>query len=289
MTIEHDASESTNGEAGGFSRRTFLKASTVTAVGVGGGLAVTGSAYAKCTDWADAPSDYPTIDLTGSSPSTAGDFPTGADEFTIFVHGWDEEEQGGGENMGYTLEGALEANGYSQGTVTAMWRSNVGWSEAKANADEDGDKLAAWLDSYLSSYDTTVRIVPHSLGNRVTLRALNTLEGAHVIPDVALLGAAVNPDTVCDGGKYEPGITNSAGEVYNYHSTSDDIVCDTYAWSEGTSGLGCEGSECDCGWWCTAESSLSNYDDVDVSDTVAEHGDYFIEGCGCIPEVLSNW
>lgn len=34
---------------------------------------------------------------------------------------------------------------------------------------------------------------------------------------------------------------------------------------------------------------IEDYDDVDVSDTVAEHGDYFIEGCGCIPQVLSNW
>lgn len=275
-------------------RRTVLKASAAATAGTAGMTAATGSAtaalFGECeSGWADAPQNYPTIDLTRENPETGGDFPAGAGEFVIYVHGWLEFFASGSKDQGYTLEQALEQNGYEHPTVAAFWDSNQPvWSVAKANADEAGARLAAWLDGYLDRYpDTTIRTVDHSLGARVALEALNQLNGSETLANVSLVGAAVDPDSVCEGGEYDSGIENSASEVFNYHSENDDIVCHTYQMREGKPGLGCKGSR--CGFFGFGGDTPSNYADVDVTDQVANHCDYGKPDVGCVPTIVSNF
>lgn len=121
----------------------------------------------------------------------------------------------------------------------------------------------------------------HSLGSRVILEALATLDGDRVLENVSLIGGAVNPDSDCEGTRYGGGIERSATEVYNYHAKNDDVVCDTSALSEGTSGIGCVGSQCD--------ATPGNFADVDVTDTDDAHCNYGKPDVGCVPEIVANF
>lgn len=274
------------------SRRRVLRTASAAATGLAGAA---GSASASTTapgpsffgecgeGWQQPPADYPVIDLRSPEPYTAGDFPEGDPEFVVYVHGWLEKFARGGRSQGYTLETALRRNGYEQPTVAAIWNSNdPAWPVAKRQADIAGQRLAKFLAGYLDRYpETTIKTVDHSLGTRVILEALATLDGDHVLDNVSLVGGAVNPDTVCSGTRHGDGIDACSNEVYNYHSENDDIVCETYAYAEGTSGIGCSGA--DCG------STPSNYSDVDVTDSVNAHCNYGRPDVGCVPEIVANF
>lgn len=272
-------------------RRNVLKALSTVAAG-GAGLAGTASAipsgpsfFGECEDgWNHASLEYPIIDLRTPEPTTRGNFPTGADEFLVYVHGWLEKFAHGGRSQAYTLEKALQQNGYDKPVVAAIWDSNQPvWTAAKLNADTAGSRLASWLDDYLDQYsNTTVKTVDHSLGTRVILEALATLGGAEVLDNVSAIGGAVNPDTVCSGTRYADGISASTTDFYNYHSTNDNIVCDIYARREGHKGIGCIGSDC-------GGDVPSNFSNVDVSSSVKAHCDYGRSDVGCVPEIVSNF
>lgn len=236
--------------------------------------------------WEDAPPEFPVIDLTRSDPVTRGDFPVGADEIAIFVHGFLEVIAGGGEDQGYTFDVALERDAdYDVDVAAAVWNSNTDWVRAKRNADRAGERLASWLADYLSRCpDTTIRLVGHSLGGRVSLRTLDALGGTDVLETVSILGAAVDPDTVCADGEYADGIERSAEEVYSYYSNNDDIVCDLYRVDEGTEALGCDGSYCED----AAGVPPENYEDVDVTGRVDGHCDYMKPG-GVADEIAGEY
>lgn len=276
----------------------MLKAATGAAV-AGAGVTLGSGTVAAQTDgncdqgWLTPPSDYPVLDIQTSDPSTSGDFPSGEDEFLPFVHGWTEEDGATTEELSaiaYTFDQALEDNGYTQSTFLVRWDADHEWSVAKDKADQAGKRLAKWLDDYMSSHDTVVKLSGHSLGSRVSFACLNELHDRsdHVLDDVAVMGAAVDPDTVCEGAVYEPGIENAAKMTNSYSSSNDDIVCTFYAIEEGTSALGCEGSECDCGFFCTQESTIDNYADNQV-DFVENHCDYMKPDVGCVPEIVQNF
>lgn len=279
-------------------RRRVLKAASG-AVVAGTGVALGGGTVAAQPDgncdqgWLTPPSDYPVLDIQTSDPSTSGDFPSGEDEFLPFVHGWTEEDGATTEELSaiaYTFDQALEDNGYTQSTFLVRWDADHAWDTAKSKADEAGKRLAKWLDDYMSNHSTTVKLSGHSLGSRVTFACLNWLASNtdHVLDDVAVMGAAVNPDTVCDGAKYAPGIKNAATLVNSYSSDSDDIDCQFYKTEEGTHALGCEGSECDCTPSGCSESSISNYTDNQV-DFVEYHCDYMKPDKGCVPEIVCDF
>lgn len=292
---QDDVTDADDGAGERIERRRVLQASAGAAVGALGLTSpVTGQdvrdPFGACgSGWRSAPSSYPYVDLTQSDPSTGGDFPRGADEFVIYVHGWLEEFASGGKDQGYTLEQALEQNGYGKPTVAAVWNSTQPlWPLAKRNADRAGKRLAAWLNAYLDEYpDTTVKTVDHSLGSRVILQALDVLGGDEVLDNVSLIGAAVNPNTVCEGSTYYQGIQDSASAVYNYHSRNDEIVCNLYRVAEFESGLGCVGSN--CGTSGSVGPAPDNYRDVDVTDTVDAHCKYGKPDVGCVPQIVSNF
>lgn len=289
--IDNATSRNDGSDRREMTRRRMLVTASGTAVGLVGTTALSGSVGAQTSGWESAPADYPTIDLTAPDPSTTGAFPSDADELVVYVHGWQEASNGGGENQGYTLETALRANGYDAPTVTAMWDSNtdaLDTETAQERAAVAAPRLAAWLDEYLTDNpETTVRAVSHSLGAQVILGALEALAGDRVLPDVALLGAAVDDDTVCTDGEYATGIETAAGAVRSYHSENDGVICSMYSLLEGASGLGCEGS--DCGGFFSRGSTPENFTDNDVTDTVDSHGEYGRPDVGCVPQVLEDF
>lgn len=273
-------------------RRSVLKIASTAGIGAAAGVGrtsadpVTGRRFfGECGEnWDRAPVEYPFVDLRTPEPTTWGDFPAGASEIAVYVHGWLEKAARNGRSQGHTLETAFEQNDYTEPTIAAVWNSNQpAWEAAKYHADIAGERLADWLGDYLGTYpDTTVRIVPHSLGTRVTLEALAVLDGVEVVDTVSPIGGAVNPETVCDGTRYASGIESSAGEVYNYHSENDEVVCEYYALAESTPGIGCAGADC-------GGAVPDNYADEDVTDSVGRHCDYGKPDVGCVPEIVQYY
>ncbi|AQL42361.1 hypothetical protein BV210_06375 [Halorientalis sp. IM1011] len=282
----------------GLNRRSVLKATSAVAVGTVGLAAATGTATAEeaeeeflgnCLgDLPQAPEDAAIVDLTGEGLATRGDLPSGEDEVLFYIHGWLEDASGGGENQGQALANALEANGYDAPVVSVLWDSNtLNWWGGKDAAESAGEEFADWLDGYMSDNpDTTIRVVGHSLGGRASYAMLDALDGS--IASVSAIGAANDPDTVCENGRFGDGIASSADAVYNFHSKNDDIVCSAYKLLEFTEGVGCVGAECDGGWFDEG-STPDTYTDVDVSEAVLNHCDYFRLDRGCVPEIVARF
>ena len=90
----------------------------------------------------------------------------------------------------------------------------------------------------------------------------------------------MNP-TLPAATRYGDGIEAAAGEVYDYHSENDDIVCETDAFAEETSGIGCVGADCGI--------LPVNSTDVDVTGTVDQHCDYGEPDVGRVPGIVANF
>lgn len=287
---------------GTLSRRTVLKGMGAAGVAAAGGSAATGSAAGgslgdDClVDW---PPELGTrIDVAGNQPDESGTVPHSGD-LVVFVPGWLNEDvidaiDINGSHLANALDEALRDEGYTGKTVVAMWDSMTLWSLAKSRADDAGKTLATWLDWNAMDYDS-VTLVAHSLGARVTLKALNELQWESV-DSVALLGGAVDPDAVCED--YEAGIEDFVDhEVYNYHSEDDGTVCNLYAIRELESAIGCSGSECDGSgwqWWRDESEPPANFENVDVTGRVEGHCGYLKpaamdnQGENCIDDVVDN-
>lgn len=292
------------GATDGVSRRTVLKGMSAAGVGVVGGSAVTdraqgGAITGGClvADWPAAKPDR--INLAGDTPIDTGEIPDGGD-IIIYVHGLFSQDvldsiDINGANQAQALDEALTERGVDTPVVAGMWNSTTTWTLAKWRANDAGETLARWVEDNYDSYDS-ITVLAHSLGSRVTLTALEELADSDAdISSVGLLGAGVEPDTVCD--EFETGIENGVeGEVYNYHSEGDAIVCTAYAVLELTSGLGCEGAECDDGgWWFSGSDDLpANFVDIDLSGTVDGHCNYYkpatmdYSGGSAIPDIVDR-
>ncbi len=227
-------------------------------------------------DWPAATDDR--IQLADDEPAVSADIPDSGD-VVIYVHGLFGDDlldsvDINGANQAAALDNALSEEGIEQPTIAAMWNSSTTWTVAKWRADDAGETLAMWLEANRSDYNS-VTLVAHSLGVRVTLVALSELADTDVTVDsVALLGGAVNPDTVCE--EYKDGIESSVSEtVYNYHSEDDGIVCNIYAIREFTSAVGCGGADCSGGWFSSGSDRPDNYEEVDLTGEVTAHCDFF--------------
>jgi pimeloyl-ACP methyl ester carboxylesterase len=185
------------------------------------------------------------------------------------------------------LDAEYEALGRETPTVVAgMWDSSTTWPRAKDRSTGAAETLAGWL----RAQNQPVHLVAHSLGGRVTLEALDSDPG-DCIESVALLGAAVDPDSVCH--TYHQGIEAVDGPVYSYHSENDGVVCRLYRVGELSAGLGCRGSDCRGGLLQSSGRLPSNYSDIDVSEQVTRHLDYYkpaehTASGNCVGEIVSK-
>ena len=272
-------------------RRSVLRVAGTLAVGATGLGAATGSVSAgeikDCLETGyEAPASYPRIDLTDGS-STDDHVPHGVDELCIFAHGWNGTESS--DDNAHALELALEHNGYEVPVAAARWEADtVNFWGAESNADVAGERLADWLREYRSQNpETTLRLLGHSLGARVSLATLSALAGDLTLETVSLFGAAVDEDDVCDDGTYADGIRESAERVYAYNSRDDDVICTIYGLQTWGDGLGCAGA--DCGGWFSDGSTADNYYDVDVTEAVGGHCEFILPEEGCVPAVVDDF
>ncbi len=283
-------------------RRDVLRSTAGLAVGTAGLAATSGSASAtieslfealRCTSgWQDAPEDYPVLDLRDSSPSRIGDWPGDPETLTIFVHGLGGDSNEGWRNQAATFESAAQQNGWDPTQIAVLYTTSgdsLDWSVARNRAKTAGQRLANWLLDFDASNDvSSYNVVAHSLGGHVTGTLLNELDGAVTIDNVGLLGPAIPNDSVCaDDGEYAPGIEASAGEVHNYRSWDDEVVCDlyeSYVLGAGTDGLGCNSPSCGL-----FDAPPSNFFDHSQTVSVNEHCDYPKADVGCVDDLVGDF
>lgn len=122
--------------------------------------------------------------------------------------------------------------------------SSFGWDRAKSNADATGNKLAEILaESKGLCPDEKIRRIAHSLGGRVVLSALESLENntrwkeeRYNITSVHLIGAAVDDEKVSqdwsdidsnsfdDGKVYGNAIERNVVNFTNLYNPEDDML-----------------------------------------------------------------
>jgi pimeloyl-ACP methyl ester carboxylesterase len=304
-------------DAASVGRRTFVRAATLTAVGATGLTATTGTAAAGDLvdgegDIAEAPDDFPRVstrdhfdddadlingesewsyDVEGSWPGSWGE-----DTLTLFVHGWrnsDEDDQD--IDGGYECQLALEENGYGGDTAVFTWDSDkgdsldLGWADAKDIAERNGKKLANFTQWYTNEHGVDVRWIGHSLGARVIIFALESLDEDYdmedVVTSVSLLGGAVEEDDVSlDAGwfdsEYGDHIEAAAEQFDNFYADDDEVleyIYETREFEDSVGEKGCDGPQ------------PSNYTDHDVNDIVPTHYDYYTTEEGCMDQVVDAW
>lgn len=283
-------------------RRRFLAATGATVAGLATATG-TVSAGGKGDGGKSAPSDFPRvttrnhfeenwyggIELTDGNNKynydLSGDFDGvfGEDELLVFVHGWLNDEQGGLDTCytGVTNFGLL---GYNQPGIGFSWDSDTGvleWGDGTEIAERNGLKLAQFLYDLDQSYpDQDVRLVGHSLGARVILNALRTLNGSGTtVKYAALLGGAADNDAVSMEGRYGDDIEAVAGQFDNFWKSDDGVLNNLYTTAEFDSACGEEGCE---------GPAPANYTDINV-DYVPDHYSYYYEDSGCLGDVYPRF
>lgn len=281
-------------------RRTLLRTAAVSTVGAS---AVTGSALANdqqdCSDAEDtsdgcegpsAPSDYPYLydhDDDGTDEQF-GDWPSDPAELVFFIHGYQSSSTQNGVNQGYAADLAAEHNGYTESFVAVCWDSDTTWSWAKSRAEDEGQRLAEFLLDYMPDHpDTTIRLLGHSLGNRVVVFCLRELMNNDAAVDsAAALGGAIEADSVIveegyDQSKYDEEIASATTQYNNYHKTDDQVLDEDYELAEGEEAVGETGYQ--------EGTPPSNYTENDVTNAVCNHCTYFKKNKGCMNAVVGNW
>jgi pimeloyl-ACP methyl ester carboxylesterase len=234
-------------------------------------------------------------------------------ELVIFVHGiWVDGRFGVNALENFTemldrINMSLAHNDYRFPVVGFSWDSNTtispdgsGWNIGKLLAKDNGPKLAQFVLDYMNTceehnQDTKVRLVGHSMGARVILSSLQSLDtnqewnrGHFKIASVHLLGAAVDNEEVSTSLLYivrnplslfnlnewfDPyGIKSAYGKsiedvvvkFYNLLNTQDKLLGDPklYQFYDQDRPLGLDGAQADI-------SRPANYIQTDVADQIA--------------------
>ena len=274
---------------GGTGERTIDRRTALQAVGTGGAAAVgltafSGTAAAgNCLELtkADAPEGFPVIT---EEFDAYGDVPYGADPLTIFVHGWQAELGGDAWGQSYLCRQALGDAGYDEPVVGfKYWANNFWWPDAKDDAHDAGSQLAEliqWWDDEHGPEE--IRIICHSLGGHVSLQCLDDLqEDGDSVASLSLLGAAVDADSVTEGGDWYDAARDGADQVDNFYSADDGVL--EYIYSIGEFGDEALGEESADG---TPPATLSEFD---VTDTIGDHCEYFQPDTGCMDAVADQF
>ncbi|WP_101297784.1 DUF726 domain-containing protein [Halegenticoccus soli] len=288
------------------SRRTFLKRTSIAAVGTLGAGALAGRAAAGGSDGDyQAPADYPLISTRGHFDDD-GDLTAGNTaynyygegnwakytesyhgEVIIFVHGWNLDDSTDADiDSAYTCELALENSGVDQFNVGYSWDSdNGGWGTGKEIARKNGPKLANWIATHNDNGGDPVRIIAHSLGARVTCEALASLSAwgrSNAVLSVSLLGGAVDDQEVAKEYAYGSDIEYAAYSFSNYYKTDDAVLDWAYSTAEFDTAVGEEGIQ-------DGTTPPYNYQEEDVTAIVPDHNSYYEPSDGCIPQVVDDF
>jgi esterase/lipase superfamily enzyme len=205
-----------------------------------------------------------------------------ASEVFLFVHGFSTDAETARDNA-YTAQVALEETRPAP-VIAYSWDSNVEWAQAKANAEANSTHLAQWLTEWTETDGRPVHLLAHSLGARVTgetLRVLADRGATDVLASVSLLGGAIPHDSVTEDGRYGDAIGTVDAPVSNFYSHNDKVLSWIYRASDRTHAVGHAGTR-------DAGPLPGGYQDVDVSDLVADHYSYFEPDEGCLPRVVAE-
>jgi len=213
-------------------------------------------------------------------------------ELTLFVHGWDSNDDKDQDiDAAYECQLAMENNGYGGNVAAFSWDSDkgdsadLGWSDAKEIAEKNGRKLA----NFITNRGSPVRLICHSLGARVALFTLKSLQedfgASNAAESVTLIGGAVQDDDVSvDAGwwddEYGGYIENGTSQFDNFWNDGDSVLNWIYSTREWDSAVGSNGIQ---------GPAPYNYSDFNVSSTVDAHGDYYKRGLGCVPQIVSQF
>lgn len=316
-TQEPTAVDGTASETGASTatRRAVLRgASTAivgaTALGTTAGTAAAGNKGCGAGN-AAAPDNFPRVSTrdhfdedanlingeTEWSYDVEGSWPDWGDqELTLFVHGWrSDDSKDEPIDAGQECENALQAAGYDGSVAVYSWDSDkgdsvdIGWSSAKDIAERNGKKLANFLQWYSNEYDVDVRLIAHSLGARVVMYALETLEEAYseedLLPSVTLVGGAVEKDSPSmDAGfwdeEFGDHIEYAVGRFDNFHSDDDGILENIFYIREFEEAVGEVGIQYE---------APVNYTDFDVTDEIDCHRNYYKEDEGVVDQIVAQW
>ncbi|HET9808027.1 MAG TPA: alpha/beta hydrolase [Nitrososphaeraceae archaeon] len=169
-------------------------------------------------------------------------------EAVIYIHGvWTAKDKVGEDTKGMfesapeVFERAklsLENNGYTFPVIGFSWDSDTpispqGWDYAKIIAKENGPKLAKFIiDLKEKCTQTKIRLIAHSLGARVVLSSLDSLNKNQIwnasnfkITSVDLMGAAVDDDEV---SKNAADVVDSSGIKAAYGKAIEEEVLSFY-------------------------------------------------------------
>ena len=174
-------------------------------------------------------------------------------EVTIFIHGWGNNETMAKERID-RLKMALEKNNYTNPLIGFSWKSDTEWNAAKSVAKWNGPILANFTATLMDKCkktqtqeeETKIRLIAHSLGARVVLSSLDSLQKNPIwsksnynITSVDFLGAAVddeeitkNPQDVLNDftnwgtlkADYGNAIEKEVISFNNYYNPSDKIL-----------------------------------------------------------------
>ncbi|WP_435363133.1 DUF726 domain-containing protein [Haloarchaeobius sp. DYHT-AS-18] len=286
----------------GLSRRSALKGLATTGLALGGlsGIAAAGGSDGDY----QAPADYPLISTRGhfdddgnltSSGTTYNYYGEGDwakyteswhDEIIVFVHGWNQDDSEDQDIDGaYTCELALEQNGVSQTNVGYSWDSDRGWWTAVDIAKRNGPKLANWIANWNNNGGDPIRLIGHSLGAQVVASTLANLHAwgyYNAVETASLVGGAIPDQTVSTEDKYGDAIEYSSYSFGNFYNREDDVLDWAYSTAEWDTAVGEQGIQ-------DGLAAPYNYQELDVTQQVPDHGSYYEPGDGCIPEVVASW
>lgn len=210
---------------------------------------------------------------------------TAPDEIAVHVHGWLSDVDSALISFEQSTQ-ALRNNGYERPVVGYSWDADTGldnWWPATEIAERNGYKLAQFLFDYTrATGGTSVRLLAHSLGARVVLSAVRTLnynDYTDVVTSVSLLGGAADNDAVSLGGTYGDDLERAVGTVDNFWKADDSVLNYAYSTAEFDSAVGEEGCE---------GTPPDNYEDHNV-DFVPDHYSYYEPSEGCMNEIVAEF
>ena len=224
----------------------------------------------------DDESNTPTV-------ATEGEWSVGdADELILFVHGFDTGPQAARDQT-YTLDVGLSE--YRSSPVAGYsWDADGEWADAKEVADANAEPLADWLRQWAAEDGRPVHLIGYSLGARVVCAALTELQAsdrADPLASVSLLGGAIPSDSVEREGEYGDAIAAVDAPITNFYSGRDRVLGWVYRLSDRTTAVGSVGID-------DPAAAPDGYQDVDVTDLVADHYSYFEPEEGCLSRVADT-
>jgi alpha/beta hydrolase family protein DUF900 len=219
-------------------------------------------------------------------------------EIAIIVHGWNLTEDKAKERFD-RIKMSLEHNKYNVPIIGFSWDSDAEWSVAKSVAKDNGPKLAQFIVDYKvkcksEHKDTKVRLIGHSLGARIILSTLDSLNKDRTwnsvnndfnITSVNLMGATVDDEEVSKrsidhfnppesmqpkGIKFAYGqaIEEQVDRFYNLFDPQDNILQFIYPYFEDNPlypfGVGGDRALGENGKQQFGIASPSNYNDTNV-------------------------